>query len=273
MYKGIKFAKRSLAEIRADIDEAREVFGPRETAFIADSDSLLLPYIGDAIAYLRQQMPEIRRVTSYARARTLAALGSEKLAGLKGAGLDRLHVGLESGDPETLAVMEKGARPEHFHQAADAAHQAGLELSLYVLVGGGGEGRWREHAEGTARVINRCRPEFVRLRTLVVQDDSPLKVLADRGDFASARPMTLLRETAALMAQLEVSGCLLASDHATNLLVLDGEVAFAGVNGGLPEDKERMLEILRSTIRRLTPRAEALQGPNELYAMGYHRGL
>jgi hypothetical protein len=140
-------------------------------------------------------------------------------------------------------------------------------------VGGGGEGRWREHAEGTARVINRCRPEFVRLRTLVVQDDSPLKVLADRGDFASARPMTLLRETAALMAQLEVSGCLLASDHATNLLVLDGEVAFAGVNGGLPEDKERMLEILRSTIRRLTPRAEALQGPNELYAMGYHRGL
>ena len=169
--------------------------------------------------------------------------------------------------------MDKGARPEHFFRAADAAHQAGLELSLYVLVGGGGEARWQEHAEGTARVINGCQPHFVRMRTLVVQDDSPLKALTDRGEFATARPMTLLRETAALVEGLEVGGCLLVSDHVTNYLVLDGEVVYAGVNGKLPEDRERVLEILRSTIRRLEPRADALQGPNDLYAMGYHRGL
>lgn len=273
MYKGIKFARRTLAEIQADIDEAREVFGPRETAFIADSDSLLLLDIGEAIAYLRWRMPEIRRVTSYARARTLAALGPEKLAQLRAAGLDRLHVGLESGDPETLAAMDKGARPEHFFRAADAAHQAGLELSLYVLAGGGGEGRWREHAEGTARVINGCRPEFVRLRTLVVQEGSPLHAMANRGEFAAARPMTLLREIELLVERLEVSGCLLASDHITNCLLLDGELVFSGVNGRMPDEREQMLDLLRSTIRRLTPRAEALQGPNDLYAMGYHRGL
>jgi radical SAM superfamily enzyme YgiQ (UPF0313 family) len=273
MYKGVRFAKRTLAEIRADIDKAREVFGPRETAFIADSDSLLLPYIGEAIAHLRRRMPEIRRVTSYARARTLAHLGPEKLADLKAAGLDRLHVGLESGDPETLVAMDKGARLEHFHRAADAAHRAGLELSLYVLVGGAGEGRWREHAEGTARVINRCCPQFVRLRTLVVQDGSPLKELADRGEFVAARPMTLLHETERLVEHLELSGCRLVSDHVTNFLLLDGALAFSGVNGRLPEDKEEILEILRSTIRRLIPCAEALQGPNELYATGYHQGL
>ena len=273
MYKGIGFAKRTLEEIRADIDVAREVFGPRETAFIADSDSLLLPYIGEAVAYLRQQMPELRRVTSYARARTLAALGAEKLLRLKEAGLDRLHVGLESGDPETLAALDKGATPGHFIRAADAAHQAGLELSLYVLVGGGGESRWREHAEGSARVINRCRPQFVRLRTLVVQDGSPLKALADRGEFTIARPMTLLREIEALVERMEVSGCLLASDHVTNYLFLDEEVVFSGVNGRLPEEKEGILDHLRSTIRRLEACEETLQGPNDLYAMGYHRGL
>jgi radical SAM superfamily enzyme YgiQ (UPF0313 family) len=273
MYQGVRFAKRSLEEIRADIDEAREVFGPRETAFIADSDSLLLPYIGEVVAHLRRQLPEIRRVTSYARARTLAHLGPERLAGLKAAGLDRLHVGLESGDPETLTAMEKGVQPEHFFQAADAAHQAGLELSLYVLVGGGGERRWREHAEGTARVINRCCPQFVRLRTLVVQDGSALQELADRGEFVAARPLTLLRETERLLERLEVTGCLVASDHLTNCLLLDGELVFSGVNGRLPEAREELLETLRSTIRRLTPRAEALQGPNELYARGCHRGL
>jgi radical SAM superfamily enzyme YgiQ (UPF0313 family) len=273
MYKGIKFARRTLTEIRADIDEAREVFGPRETAFIADSDSLLLPDIGEVIAYLRRQMPELRRVTSYARARTLAALGREKLAGLKAAGLDRLHVGLESGDPETLAAMDKGASPEHFFRAADASHQAGLELSLYVLAGGGGEGRWREHAAGTAEVINGCRPEFVRLRTLVVQDGSPLWAMAGRGEFLAARPMTLLRELELLVERLEVSGCLLASDHVTNFLLLGGELVFSGVNGRLPGDREQMLDLLRSTIRRRAPRAEALQGPNDLYAAGYHRGV
>lgn len=273
MYKGVGFARRSLEEIRADIDNAREVFGPRETAFIADSDSLLLPYIGEAIVYLRQRMPEIRRVTSYARARTLAALGSEKLARLKEAGLDRLHVGLESGDPETLATLDKGAAPEHFIRAADAARQADLELSLYVLVGGGGEARWREHAEGSARVINGCRPAFVRLRTLVVQDGSPLKALVDNGEFRIARPLTLLRETETLIDQMDVAGCLLASDHVTNYLFMAGGVVYSGVNGRLPEEKEGLLDHLRSTIRRVEPSRETLQGPNEMYAMGYHRGL
>lgn len=273
MYKGGRFARRTLEEIRADIDEAREVFGSRETAFIADSDSLLLPYIGEAIAYLRRQMPEIRRVTSYARARTLAALGPDKLKRLKDAGLDRLHVGLESGDPETLKTLDKGATLAHFVQAADAAHQAELELSLYVLVGGGGEARWWEHAEGSAEAINRCRPQFVRLRTLVVQDDSPLKGLVERGEFTIARPMTLLRETEALVERMEVSRCLLASDHVTNYLLIGGDVVFGGVNGRLSEDKEGILDHLRSTIRRLEPWGEALRGPNDLNAMGYHRGL
>jgi radical SAM superfamily enzyme YgiQ (UPF0313 family) len=273
MYKGTRFARRPLEEIKSDIDEARDVFGPRSTAFIADSDSLLVPYLDEAIAYLRHRMPEVRRVTSYARARTLAHLGPEKLARLKAAGLDRLHVGLESGDPKTLALLDKGASPEHFAQAADAAHAAELELSLYVLVGGGGEARWAEHAEGSARVINRCRPEFVRLRTLVVLDGSPLQALAARGDFAVARPMTLLRETQLLVDGTDVSGCLLASDHVTNSLVLDGAVVFSGVNGRLPEDREGILEFLRSAIRSLEPHGEKLQGPNDLYAMGYHRAL
>ncbi len=273
MYKGVRFAKRTLEEIEADIDEVREVFGPREAAFIADSDSLLLPYLGEALAYLRRQMPEIRRVTSYARARTLAALGSARLARLKEAGLDRLHVGLESGDPEMLATLDKGATPEHFIRASEAVHRAGLELSLYVLVGGGGETRWREHAEGSAHMINRCRPQFVRLRTLVVQDGSPLQELLDRGEFTVARPMTLLRETEALVERLESSACLLASDHVTNYLFLDGDVVFDGVNGRLREDKEGILDRLRSTIHRLELCQERLQGPNDLYAMGYHRGL
>ena len=273
MYKGVGFARRTLEEIRADIDDARDVFGPRETAFIADSDSLLLPYIGEAIAYLRRKMPEVRRVTSYARARTLATLGPDKLTRLKEAGLDRLHVGLESGDAETLAALDKGAAPGHFIRAAEAVHRAKLELSLYVLVGGGGETRWRQHAEGSARVIGGCRPHFVRLRTLVVQDDSPLKALVDRGEFAIARPMTLLRETEALVEELEAPGCLLVSDHVTNCLFLDGDMVYEGVKGRLPEDRERIVDHLRSTIRRLEPRGESLQGPNDLYSIGYHRGL
>jgi hypothetical protein len=70
-----------------------------------------------------------------------------------------------------------------------------------------------------------------------------------------------------------VAGCFLASDHITNCLVLDGAVAFRGVTGSLPEDRERLLELLRSTIRDLAPHGEKLQGANDLYAMGFHRAL
>ena len=141
MYKTIKFKPRTVEEIKKDIDNATKIYKGASTIFIADSDSLTMKKIDEIIKHLKLRFPEINRITSYARAKTLKNLGSERLKKIKAAGLTRVHVGLESGDKKTLEFMQKGSNPQEMIQGGKAAKEAGLELSFYILIGAGGRDR------------------------------------------------------------------------------------------------------------------------------------
>ena len=124
--------------------------------------------------------PHIERVTSYARAKTLVKKTPEDLGKIRRAGLTRLHVGLETGDRDLLQAIGKGATPEEMVEAGKKAKEAGFELSLYVLLGIGGEEKWRNHATGTAEVLNRIDPGFIRVRTFIPQPGSLLRCRGGR---------------------------------------------------------------------------------------------
>lgn len=84
----------------------------------------------------------MERVTSYARARTPCKKSLEGLRLIRGEGLTRLHVGLDTGDPELLVQIRKGATPQQMVTGCLRAEEAGFEVSLYVLAGIGGEEKW-----------------------------------------------------------------------------------------------------------------------------------
>jgi radical SAM superfamily enzyme YgiQ (UPF0313 family) len=176
MYKGMKFEIRDLEEILGDIELAKELYSDRvRTVFIGDSNSLVAKtevWI-QVLKFLYSSFPHIERVTSYARAKTLAKKPIEDLEKLFRAGLTRLHVGLETGDRDLLKEIEKGATPEEMIEAGRRAKKAGFEYSLYVLLGIGGEERWEQHARGTADVLNQIDPHFIRVRTFIPQPHSP----------------------------------------------------------------------------------------------------
>jgi len=113
------------------------------SVFLQDGNNLMVK-TGDLleiITLLKNTFPEITRITSYARAKTIAARKTlEELQALRVAGLPRIHIGLESG----------------------------LSLSEYVIPGLGGKKLSQEHALETARVLNAINPDFIRLRTLRV---------------------------------------------------------------------------------------------------------
>jgi radical SAM superfamily enzyme YgiQ (UPF0313 family) len=144
--------------------------------------------------------------------------------------LTRLHVGLETGNRELLKEIEKGATPEEMVEAGRKAKEAGFEYSLYVLLGIGGEGKWEQHAKGTAEVLNQIDPHFIRVRTFVSQPNSPLYGAMMEGRFQPASTETILKETKLLLEGLRVTSEFL-SDHISNLLPLHGK---------LPGDKEKM---------------------------------
>ena len=248
MYKTLKFEPRPVEEVKRDIDKAAKIYKGAKTIFIADSDSLTMKNIEEIIRHIKMRFPDGDRITSYARAKTLMKLGTERLKKIKKAGLTRVHVGLESGDKETLEFMQKGATPEEMIAGGRAAREAGLEFSFYILIGAGGKDRLKEHAVESARVCNEVDPDFIRLRTLVVQRGSLLEEKMKLGHYKPTSPIEKLKEVKILIENLEVNQCELASDHFTNYIWVDNAVVYRGVYGMLPQEKQDMLDVLDHTL-------------------------
>jgi radical SAM superfamily enzyme YgiQ (UPF0313 family) len=244
MYKNMKFERRETEEVLEDISLARELYSDRvRTVFIGDSNSLV--YKTDELVKILKSLyssfPHIERVTSYARAKTLAKKPVVELEKLFEAGLNRLHVGLETGDRELLEEIEKGATPEEMVEAGKRAKQAGFEYSLYVLLGIGGEKKWKQHAEGTANVLNQIDPHFIRVRTFIPQPGSMLYEAMEQGQFQPASPETILEETKLLLEELQVTSQFL-SDHISNLVPLHGK---------LPDEKEEMIRLIDRVLKEM----------------------
>lgn len=273
MYKNLKFKPRSVEEVKRDIDKAAEIYKGAKTIFIADSDSLVMKDIAEIIRYIKLRFPDIDRMTSYARAKTLMKLGSERLKKIKKAGLTRVHVGLESGDKETLELMQKGVTPEELIAGGRAAREAGLGLSFYILIGAGGKDRLEEHALGSARVCNEVNPDFIRLRTLVIQRGSLLEEKKKSGHYKPTSPLEKLKEVRILIENLKVSQCEFASDHFTNNIWVDDKVVYRGVYGKLPQEKQDMLDILNQTIDFLSVTASEILDATILYERGFINSL
>jgi len=244
MYKTMRFEIRGLEEIQADIALARSLYSEKvRNVFIGDSNSLVIrtEIWLKILDSLFSSFPTIERVTSYARAKTIAKKPLEDLIKIRQAGLTRLHVGLETGDRNLLKEVEKGATPEEMVEAGRKAKEAGFEYSLYVLLGIGGDEKWEQHARGTAEVLNQIDPHFIRVRTFIPQPNSPLFEALMKGRFQSATVETILKETDLLLHGLCVTSRFL-SDHISNLVPLHGK---------LPEEKEGMIRMIEDALREI----------------------
>jgi len=245
MYKHIKFEKRPVQEVKRDIDTAKAYTGGSvETAFIADSDSLVIKTeeMCQILGHLHHTFPSLTRVTSYARALTLKRKSVESLRKIRSAGMTRLHIGLETGSAHLLDRIKKGAGPRTMIRGCTKATEAGFEVSLYVLLGIGGEAAWQEHAVETARVVNQINPDFIRVRTLVPVPGTPVFQWWNEGNFQMPSPETILKEQRTLIEGLSVTSEYL-SDHVSN---------YAPINGNLPADKAAMVSTIEEALERIS---------------------
>jgi radical SAM superfamily enzyme YgiQ (UPF0313 family) len=268
MYKQVKFEIKPLEEVKSDVLKARQIYPAASSMFLGDSDNLVHNNLPEIMAFIREAFPEVERVTAYARAKTILRRKMDFLVAVRKAGLDRLHIGLESGDAVVLERLRKGVTPEEMIEAGRKAKEAGFDVSFYVLCGAGGKDRWREHAEGSARVLNKARPDFIRLRTLTIQNGTPLREKKDKGDFAVTPPLERLKEVELFIASLALKDCFLASDHLTNYLWAGDTVFYRGVAGELPGDKEAMLQAVRRAVEFIKSTALEIKDSNQLYEEG-----
>ncbi|MGA2671431.1 MAG: radical SAM protein [Dehalococcoidia bacterium] len=212
-----------------------------KTAFLQDSNTLIMrtPELIQVITFLRETFPSLNRVTTYGRSHTAARKSLAELKELKDAGLDRVHIGLESGYDPLLAYMEKGCTAENHIEGGRKVKEAGISLCEYVMPGLGGKRMFQKHARETARVLNEIAPDYIRLRSLHVSPAMPLWTRLQDGDFELQTEDEVVKEISIFVENLQVTSYL-KSDHTLNLLM--------EVEGKLPEDKEKCLNIINKYL-------------------------
>ena len=219
-----------------------------KTAFLQDANSLIMKTenLVAALKYLRETFPSISRVTSYARSQTAAQKKPASLEEIHGAGLDRLHLGLESGDPEVLKMIKKGATPEIHIKGGQKAMTAGFQVSEYWMPGVGGKEHWENHARNTARVFNEINPHYIRSRPFRSWPGTPLHQAVRKREFSLLTPQEQLQELKLTMETLEVSSRV-CFDHAGNYWKnrRGGYLFSHGYEGyKFPEEKQRVLDLI-----------------------------
>jgi radical SAM superfamily enzyme YgiQ (UPF0313 family) len=226
------------------------------SAFLQDANSLIMrtPDLLEVIIYLKQTFPGLQRITSYARAKTLAQKIKtlEELKELRETGLSRLHVGLETGDDELLKYVNKGVTSEEHVLAGRKAKDADFELSEYWMPGLGGKTWSEQHARNTARVLNAINPDFIRSRKFVPRKATPLFEEWEKGEFQLLSPHEELKEIGMMIENLDITGRV-CFDHYINpaYRVGSGYVwLFKQDYDGykFPEEKPKVMELVKQGL-------------------------
>ena len=238
-------------------------FGGRlRSVFLQDANSLVMKPrdLIEILTHLRKRFPSVERITSYARSQTVAFRKEDDLRAIREAGLDRLHIGLESGCDEVLRRVKKGVTKQMHIEAGLKAKAAGFEVSEYYMPGLGGQELSELHALESADALNRIDPHFIRLRTLAIPESAPLFEALRTGEFRRCTDVMVARELLTFLDNLRGITSIVKSDHLLNL--------FQDLEGRLPQDKAAMLATLRAFLELDPERRRRFQVGKRLGIVG-----
>lgn len=216
--------------------------GGMKSIFLQDANSLIIKPddLVEILNHIRDRFPQVERITSYARSHTIARISDEDMARFASAGLNRIHIGMESAADGVLDFVKKGVDKQTHIKAGQRVKQAGIELSEYFMPGLGGRENSRANALETADAVNRINPDFIRIRTLAVPDSSDLATDVREGRFTKLNDVETAQELLLFLENLEGITSTLKSDHILNL--------FQEVEGVLPQDKSTMIAPIKKFL-------------------------
>ena len=216
--------------------------GGMESVFIQDANSLIIKPddLIDILKHLKHRFPWASRITSYARSHTISRIKDSDMQAIGHAGLNRIHIGLESGSDEVLKLTKKGATKEIHIKAGLRVKKAGIELSEYVMPGLGGKKLSRLHALETADALNQIDPHFIRLRSLAIPNNVELFQDWQTGKFEKCTDLEMAEEILLFLENLNNITSAIKSDHILNL--------FQEIDGRFPDDTEKMVGVVRKYL-------------------------
>lgn len=234
MYRGMRYRQRSLPEIEAMITAEARDWPDAHRVFLADGDALRRNF-GSFSAILRclaAHLPALARVNTYATGSAIDTKTDAELSALRTLKLHTLYLGLESGDEEILKQMHKGETAALMIRAGQRAAQAGLRISVMVLLGLGGPAGSKRHAQLSAQALNAMQPRLLSFLRIIPVPGTPLWQRAQDGSFGLLSEYDCVAELREMVAGLELTHTVLRANHTSNVVPLEAR---------LPKDKPRLL--------------------------------
>ncbi len=224
-----------------DIRFAAQYCQRQNTVFLADGNVLSMEQ--DELVRLfhaiKKELPHVRRISLYANCRDILNKSHGDLKQLKELGLGRIYMGLESGHEQILIHIRKGASPEEMIRAGKMVSDAGIFLSVTVLLGVGGAEHSKDHALATATVLNEMKPSQIAVLTLMILTGTPLSRLHDKGQFTLPDQNALFVELRTILGNLASFRALFHANHASNYFSLEGR---------LPRDREYFIDCINQAV-------------------------
>ena len=258
-YFGTKLQIRESEEIRKEIDALAalvsyglDVPGVQisplnqwdgKRVFLQDGDALAYPFpkLKEILEYLNKKLPNLERIAAYATPQDIARRDVDELAILKELKLGILYTGLESGSDELLQRVCKGVNSDQVIKATRKAKEAGILMSITVLLGLGGIERSEKHVEDTARVLSEIDPEYAGALTLTLVPGTPLHREWEEGNFHLISPFQSLEELKTIIERANFTNCFFSSMHASN---------YQAIRARLPQEKEGIIKELEHVLSK-----------------------
>jgi len=240
-YKDETFRIKDAATVEEDLAFAALYCKRQKRVFLADGDVLILPQhrLVALLQKIRRQLPWVNRVSLYGNAKSIRSKSVEQLRELKDLGLNRVYMGLESGSDPVLRAVKKGADSDQMVAAGRRVREAGLFLSVTVLLGIGGAADSQAHAAATGRVLSAMGPSQIGVLSLMLLPNTELYADQQAGRFRLPSPTDQLREFRTMVANIDLDRAQLQSNHASNYLT---------INARLPRDKEDVLRMIDAAL-------------------------
>ena len=241
-YKDKPFQIKGNDIILSDILYASKYMKRQDRVFLMDGDALIIPqrrliWILDKI---KEHLPWVKRVGTYANTKSIKMKSSQELIELRENGLDKIYLGVETGDDEVRKKINKGSTAQQCLEMGRRVKDAGMELTVMVLLGVAGKVKSLDHARATGKLLSAMDPTYVAALTLIMIPDTPLWEEYENGNFELPDERGLLIEMKEMIAHTNLSSGIFASNHASNYLP---------VKVCLPEGKQKALDMIDAALR------------------------
>ena len=238
-----KFRIKRLEDIAADIEKVKPFYKNTRRVFLADGNALIIrtERLLKILAMLRENFPKLERVGIYGSPSDILRKSVDELKQLKDAGLGIIYIGLESGSDELLEKVCKDADSKDMVEAARKVKEAGIVLSVIMILGLGGTELSEVHARESGKIVSKMDPDYLGALTLMVVEGTEVAEQVRSGELQLLNPREIFQELKILVENIDVTNCVFRANHASNYLTFGGT---------LPGDKKKILDQLTHILSK-----------------------